>query len=423
MTWDGDRWVTDRAPGSTASSRSALRRIGRRRLGGRTLGGLIVIALSVPLVLAAAGGHPGSNPASPGQLAIQLPGPSATLASSPPSGVASPGASSSESGSEPSPAAVSTLPPASHGPLTAGSKPTPTPTPHHAKPPPKLLFGLGTEMSGASSSALVRAAPVHLLSSWFNGTSDLAFMAGWARSLIPHEYAAGETLHLIVYAGSATTTTTQTRYGPACGRAYPLSAQFQADMLSLAKIWAGRASGPRLYVTLFTEFQTYACHASAWLPDNAYWMALKDAYREALATFHAHAPNARVSLGWGGWQDRFDDPATGGGRSMFAHFADVLAISDFQSFQAMQDDTNIPDVLDMTRTLGAYGPVMLAHYKPDNGSSSTFNADTAAMLTDSYLARLVSAGLFAWSFMDDSNVSASSSTFSRIASAIRRYGR
>jgi len=31
MTWDGDRWVTDRAPGSTASSRSALRRIGRRR--------------------------------------------------------------------------------------------------------------------------------------------------------------------------------------------------------------------------------------------------------------------------------------------------------------------------------------------------------------------------------------------------------
>jgi hypothetical protein len=290
-------------------------------------------------------------------------------------------------------------------------------------PLPKLLFGLGTEMSGASSSALVRAAPVHLLSSWFNGTSDLAFMAGWAKSLIPREYAAGETLHLIVYAGSATTTTTQTKYGPACGRAYPLSAQFQADMLSLAKIWAGSASGPRLYVTLFTEFQTYACHASAWLPDNAYWMALKDAYRQALATFHAHAPNARVSLGWGGWQDRFDDPATGGGRSMFAHFADVLAISDFQSFQAMQDDTNIPDVLDMTRTLGAYGPVMLAHYKPDNGSSSTFNADTRAMLTDSYLARLVSAGLFAWSFMDDSNVSASSSTFSRIAGAIKRYGR
>lgn len=89
----------------------------------------------------------------------------------------------------------------------------------------------------------------------------------------------------------------------------------------------------------------------------------------------------------------------------------------------MQDDTNIPDVLDMTRTLGAYGPVMLAHYKPDSGSAATFTADTSAMLTDSYLAKLVSAGLFAWSFMDDSNVSASSSTFNRIAGAIRRYGR
>ena len=124
MTWDGDRWVTDRAPGSTASSRSALRRIGRRRLGGRMLGGLVVIALSVVLVLAAAGGHPGGNPApaSPGQLAIQLPGPSATFPSSP-GGLASPGASGSGSASQPSLAAVSTVPPASHGPLAAGGKP------------------------------------------------------------------------------------------------------------------------------------------------------------------------------------------------------------------------------------------------------------------------------------------------------------
>jgi hypothetical protein len=314
--------------------------------------------------------------------------------------------------------------------LGAISAPTPTPTIAPAPTPtatpsglPRLLFGLGTEASGASGAALVQDAPIHLLSSWFNGTSDLAWMSGWANSLIPREYAAGETLHLIVYADSAVTSTTATKYGPACGRAYPLSAQFQDDMLSLAKIWAGRASGPPLYVTLFTEFQTYACHASSWLPDSAYWQALKDAYMEALATFHAHAPNARVSLGWGGWQDRFDDPATGGGRSMFAHFADVMAASDFQSFQAMQDDTNIPDVLDMTRTLGAYGPVMLAHYKPNDGSATTFDADTSTMLTDGYLRQLVSAGLFAWSFMDDSNMSASPATFGRIVAAINRYGR
>jgi hypothetical protein len=50
---------------------------------------------------------------------------------------------------------------------------------------------------------------------------------------------------------------------------------------------------------------------------------------------------------------------------MFQHFADVLRASDFQSFQAMQSDGNVEDVRAMVRTLGAYGPVMLAHYKPN----------------------------------------------------------
>jgi hypothetical protein len=46
----------------------------------------------------------------------------------------------------------------------------------------------------------------------------------------------------------------------------------------------------------------------------------------------------------------------------------VLRASDFQSFQAMATDTNTGDIRAMVRVLGAYGPVMLAHYKPDNGS-------------------------------------------------------
>lgn len=246
-------------------------------------------------------------------------------------------------------------------------------------------------------------------------------MTGWRDGFVPQAYRSGYALHLIVYSGQPQTTIT-TRYGQACGEAYPLSGRFIDDMKQLARTFAG--SG-RFYVTLFTEFQTYACTTNSWNPNpqtNAYWRALKDQYMAALRTFHAYAPNSRISLGWGGWQTRWDDPAIGGGRSMFKHFADVMRASDFESFQAMQTDTNVGDVLAMTRTLGAYGPVMLAHYKPDNGSQAVFDADTRAMLTDSYLRKLVAARLFAWSFMDDRNIVSSTSAYDRISAAVRRYG-
>jgi hypothetical protein len=45
---------------------------------------------------------------------------------------------------------------------------------------------------------------------------------------------------------------------------------------------------------------------------------------------------------------------------MFAHFAGVLKGSDFESFQTMQSDTNVADIRNMTRSLGQYGPVLLA---------------------------------------------------------------
>ena len=56
---------------------------------------------------------------------------------------------------------------------------------------------------------------------------------------------------------------------------------------------------------------------------------------------------------------------------MFQYFEDVLRASDFQSFQAMSSDANIEDVRAMVKRLGVYGPVLLAHYKPDNGSQAT----------------------------------------------------
>jgi hypothetical protein len=289
---------------------------------------------------------------------------------------------------------------------------------------PTLLFGMGPEADVARSTPLVRQASVRMLTSWYNGPGDLAWMAGWKGSLVPQAYAAGYSLHLIVYTGDPEGPIA-TPYGDACGRRYPLSSRFLDDMRQVARIFAGGAGGPRLYVSLFTEFQTYPCSDNAWNADpaaNAYYRALKDRYRRALAVFHQLAPNARVSLSWGGWQTRWDDPATGAGRSLFGHFQDVLRMSDFQSFQAMATDSNVQDIRAMVRTLGAYGPVMLAHYKPDNGSRSVSEADLRAILTDRYLTDVAEDGLFAMSFMDGANLG-SGSLYEFVRRAVGRYAR
>jgi hypothetical protein len=242
--------------------------------------------------------------------------------------------------------------------------------------------------------------------------------------VVPEVYASGRAHHLVVWTGDAEGPLS-TAYGPACGRAYPLSDRFPGDMERLAGIFAGPAGGPPLYVTLFTEFQTFPCADNEWSSSpeaTNYYRALQDRYRQTRAVFHRVAPNARVSLGWGGWQARWDAPATGGGRSLIPHFEDVMRESDFQSFQAMGSDTNVADVRAMTRLLGAYGPVMVAHYKPDNRSGATFEADVRAMLTDPYLDEMTAAGLFAFSFMDSEQLSASEPAYQFVRAAVARRG-
>jgi hypothetical protein len=290
---------------------------------------------------------------------------------------------------------------------------------------PRLLFGIGTEADSARHSALARQAPVKMLTSWYNGPNDLSWMTGWRNGTVPQSYAAGYAMHLVVWTGDHEGPLS-TPHGPGCGRAYPLSARFLDDMQQLAKTFAGSAKGPPLYVTLFTEFQTYPCVDNGWNPDpetTNYYLSLQDRYREAYGIFHQYAPNARVSLGWGGWQASFDNPGVGGGRSLFGHFADLMRHSDFQSFQAMSSKSNVEDIKQMVATLGAYGPVMLAHYKPDNGGQATFDADVRAVLTDGYLAEQARAGLFAISFMDSVNLSNSATTFAFVKTAVARYGR
>jgi hypothetical protein len=323
------------------------------------------------------------------------------------------------------PSATPSLPP-SPSPSPSAS---PTASPSRRVAPaaggPKLLFGIGTEADAAQRTQLARQAPVRMLTSWYNGPGDLSWMSGWRTGTVPRAYAAGFALHLVVWTGDPEGPVS-TSYGPACGRGYPLSSRFVGDMQQLAQTFAGQAGGPPLYVTLFTEFQTYPCTDNRWSPDSQttnYYKALQDRYRAAYDVFHRYAPNAKVSIGWGGWQASYDSPGDGGGRSLFGHFADVMRMSDFQSFQAMANDGNLADIRDMVAVLGGYGPVMLAHYKPDNGSQATFDADVHGILTDAFLGAETRAGLFAVSFMDNTNLSASTATFGFVKAAVARYGK
>lgn len=294
--------------------------------------------------------------------------------------------------------------------------PTPTPTPIASGGPPQLLFGMGPAAEGALDSDLVQQSPTWMLSSWYSSASDLDWMTYWENGLIPWAYSEGYALHLILYA-----------HGPGggspCGRQYPISTGILDDMERLSEIWAGGPSDPPLYVTLFTEFQTYPCTGNQWSGASSYYTILKQRMIQVRDIFHQNAPNSLVSIGWGGWQWRWDDPSVGGGMSLFPHFADAMSAMDFQSFQAMDGTSNVEEARKMTQILGQYGPVLLAHYRPDNASQSTFNADMATMLTDDYLEELRDLGLFGWSFMDDYNLSNAPATYVSVIEAVQRYGR
>ncbi|MGC9665494.1 hypothetical protein ACNTMW_02945 [Planosporangium sp. 12N6] len=290
-----------------------------------------------------------------------------------------------------------------------------------------LLIGIGDEADRASGFALTRQAPVRMLTSWYNRPEDLGdFMAGWRTTWVPRLYAQGYALHLVVWSGDAEGPVS-TKYGAACGRRYPLSTGFLDDIRRVAQVFAGPRTGPPLYVTLFTEFSTYPCVDNEWSGDpraTAYYLALKDQYRAAYDIFHRVAANARVSLGFGGWLATYDYPAKGGGRSLLNHFTDLMAASDFQSFQAMDDNGGNPDqIRAMTKILGRYGPVMVAHYKPDNGSRAMFAAEVRQIFTDAYLRDVIRDGLFAMSFMTNDDLAADPTTFRFVRDAVARYGR
>jgi hypothetical protein len=280
----------------------------------------------------------------------------------------------------------------------------------------KLLFGLGSEADTARAAPLNIDGALGMYTSWYKGPNDLTWMAGWKTTLVPQVYATGRAMHLVIWSGDAET-------GTPCGRQYPISAGINADMAKLAQIFAGSVNGPPLYITLFTEFQTYPCVDNQWSGAEAYYTQLQTKMLQIRDIFHQNAPNAKVSIGWGGWQTRWDGPSTGGGRSLFAYFDATMRAMDFQSFQAMQGDTNVNDVRQMTRTLGAYGPVMLAHHKPNGLRPDIFDADIRTMATDAFIGEMKGDGLFAWSFMDTAEMASSPAIYADVLSAVRRYGK
>lgn len=281
----------------------------------------------------------------------------------------------------------------------------------------RLLFGVGPTADSALASPVTQQAPVRMLTTWYNGPKDLEWLRGWRDSLIPQAYADGFAHHVIVFSddpeGSVSTSA-----GQACGRGYPVSERIVDDLRELADIFAG---GP-LYVTMFTEFQTFPCQDNQWAGSETYYEALKATYLEAVDVFHRANPEARVALGWGGWQSRWDDPATGAGRSLIDHFTDVMAASDYQAFQAMQSDTNLDDIRAMTDLLAPYGPVMVAHYQPDNQSGATFAADMSAIFTDEVVAELTGAGLFAFGFMETGFLEGDPARVRQAIDAVGAYG-
>jgi hypothetical protein len=290
-----------------------------------------------------------------------------------------------------------------------------------------LLIGIGDEADRASTFPLTRQAPVRMLTSWYNQPEDLgAFLASWRTTWVPRLYRSGYAMHVVVWSGD-TEGPVATKYGTACGRRYPVSSRFLDDIRQVARIFAGAKTGPPLYVTLFTEFSTYPCVDNEWSSDpqsTNYYLALKDQYRAAYQIFHEQAANARVSLGFGGWLATYDYPEKGGGRSLIGHFEDLMRMSDFQSFQSMDDTGHNPDqIRAMTKILGRYGPVMLAHYKPNHGSRATFASDVRQIFTDDYVRDVRRDGLFALSFMTNDNLAADPVTFQFVKAAVTRYGR
>ncbi|GAA2512441.1 AfsR/SARP family transcriptional regulator [Winogradskya humida] len=288
---------------------------------------------------------------------------------------------------------------------------------------PRILFGLGADAVPATRSPLMSAG-IGMVTTWYHGPKQLSQFEGWRADLIPQIYRSGRAHHLVV-ATWDDPESLDTRFGRACGQAYPLSPDFLVDMRRLARAFAGRADGPPLYISMFHGLEKLTCANNGYLADPAttsYYMALKERYSELLKLFHTEAPNARVALNWDGWTASHDEPENGAGLSMFQYFAEAMSASDFQSFNAFEEHGNAEDIRQMVDVLGVYGPVMVAYFGPHEDPVPVYQKDLRETFTPGALSRLTAHGLFAFSFRDDDVLRASPETMALATEAIHDFG-
>jgi DNA-binding SARP family transcriptional activator len=308
-----------------------------------------------------------------------------------------------------------------------GSSTTPTPLVTPLPPTtssPKLLFGLGPDPISADKSPLMSLG-IGMVSIWYHGEYQLEQYVNWKDDVVPRIYASGRAVHLIV-GPDKPGKSIETKYGRACGQEYPLEQDFLTDMTRLARAFAGRANGPPLYVSMFHGLQKLACANDGYLTDpatTAYYMALKERYFEVLNIFHREAPNAKVALNWDGWTASYNIPKNGAGQSMFQYFVEAMTASDFQSFNAFVKEGNAEQIRQMVAVLGKYGQVMVSYFGPYLGRVPVYQADLEGTFAPDALAKLVSQGLFAFSFRDDDVLRASPSTMTMATTIVRDYGR
>ncbi|HEX6358794.1 serine/threonine-protein kinase [Actinophytocola sp.] len=294
----------------------------------------------------------------------------------------------------------------------------------------KLLFGIGEHLDSAFAAELVRQTRVRMLTTQYDNAGELSDFTAWRDTLVSDAYAEGFALHLIIndWEDEDAEGPVNTDYGVGCGRRHPLSPEFPLHMRNLARGFAGDADGPPLYVTVFQDVSAFACTDGQYADTTAstnYYRALMDRYLEVRDIFKEEAPNAKVAMGWQVWQASLDDnPATGAGPSMFAHFADALRASDFQSVLAKQPQGNVDQVRESVRILGKYGPVMVSGYGNQQIKGDIVDKDLTTLLSPDSIAQLTDLGLFAWNFTSEGVLAkADDSTMDFVRDVIRSTGR
>lgn len=288
---------------------------------------------------------------------------------------------------------------------------------------PKILFGLGGDAVPALRSPVMTAG-IGMVTTWYHKSDQLDQFEGWRADLIPRTYGSGRAMHLVV-ATWDDGESLETRFGRACGQAYPLSEEFLTDMRRLARAFAGPADGPPLYISMFHGLQKLSCANTGYLADPAttnYYLALKERYFTLLKLFHDEAPNAKVALNWDGWTASHDEPEIGAGRSMFQYFVEAMSVSDFQSFNAFVKEGNAEHIRQMVEVLGRYGPVMVSYFGPHENSIAVYQRDPRETFTPETMSLLAAEGLFAFSFRDDEVLRSSPETMTLATGIIRDYG-